>query len=76
MKQSGLSLVLNTRTLCLISAGAESTTQHEPTVKLGDGGKISGETITRLYANWIASVVYLSIFDKKNADSLKTRSIS
>jgi hypothetical protein len=76
LKQSGLSLVLNTRTLRLISAGAESTTQHRLTVKLGDGGKISGESITRLYANWIASVVYLSIFDKKNADSLKTRSIS
>ena len=76
LKQSGLSLVLNTRTLRLISAGAESTTQHRLTVKLGDGGKISGESITRLYANWIASVVYLSIFDKKNADNLKTRSIS
>lgn len=74
LKQSGPSLVLNTRTPS--SARAEPTTQHEPTVKLGDGGKISGETIARLYANWIASVVYLSIFDKKNADSLKTRSIS
>jgi hypothetical protein len=58
LKKSGLSLVLNTRTPS--SARAESTTQHEPTVKLGDGGKISGESITRLYANWIASVVYLT----------------
>lgn len=63
LNESGLSLVLNTITPS--SARAEPTTQHEPSVKLGDGGKISGELITRLYANWIASVVYLSIFDKK-----------
>ena len=67
LKQSGLSLVLNTRTLRLISAGAESTTQHRLTVKLGDGGKISGESITRLFASLVRSCL--------NSDDFLTRAV-
>ena len=55
-------------------------TSRQPSLygsSLGDGGKISGESITRLYAILVRSRrSSAGLFDKKNADNLKTRSIS